>query len=197
MALRFEKGKLRPQPPRLKEVARRKRTEERNRNQDAKGRFVAGNRAPEGRRLKAIIRRHLGKEAVGITVEVLFTETKEIFKALVKAVGSEAPQVQDTLARRARWGVLSAHYALRAAELGLETKEGQTCLEIALKLDARTERLDVTALDLANRLDDRKPDEGSSILDAIDAAGRAAVNEAEAGSELEAPAPQTEAGGGQ
>jgi hypothetical protein len=57
--------------------------------------------------------------------------------------------------------VLSAHYALRAAEFGLESKEGQACLELALKLDARCERLDVTAIDLANRLDG-EPDQQCS-----------------------------------
>jgi len=166
MAVRFEKGKARPQPPRLKDVARRERSGERSRNHDAKGRFTAGNRAPEGRKLKAIIRRHLGKDGTGEAIETLFAETKQIFSALVKAVGSDAPQVQDTLARRARWGVLSAHYALRAVDLGLETDAGQACLELALKLDQRAERLDVTALDLANRLDGNKP-QSKSLADAI------------------------------
>lgn len=166
MALRFEKGKRRPQPPRLKDVAQRERSGERSRNHDASGRFTAGNRAPEGRKLKSIIRRHLGKDAVGEAVEVLFAETKQIFVALVKAVGSDAPQVHDTLARRARWGVLSAHYALKAVELGLDTEQGQTCLELSLKLDQRAERLDVTAIDLANRLGLGKP-EAKSLADQI------------------------------
>jgi hypothetical protein len=175
MSLRREHQKLRPQPARLKDVARRERSGERSRNHDAKGRFVAGNDAPKGRKLKSIIRRHLGRDATGASVEALFAETKEIFRALVKAVGSDAPQVQDTLARRARWGVLSAHYALRAADLGLDTEQGQACLELALKLDARAERLDVTALDLANRLDPRSgPGESNPVLAAIEAAGRTA-----------------------
>lgn len=154
MSFRFEKGKLRPQPARLKDTARRVRAGDRVRNQDGAGRFVPGNTAAHGKRLKAILKRHLGKDATSDAVEALFKETKEIFQALVRSVGSSAPAVQDTLARRARWGVLSAHYALRAIELGLESKEGQACLELALKLDQRTERLDVTALDLANKLDD-------------------------------------------
>jgi len=148
------------------------RTGERSRNQDEKGRFTAGNTAPEGRRLKSIIRRHLGKDAVGDAVEVLFSETKDMFRALVRAVGSDAPQVQDTLARRARWGVLSAHYALRAVELGLETPQGQACLELALKLDQRAERLDVTALDLANRLDGVGHDPAAANLQAAATFGR-------------------------
>jgi hypothetical protein len=157
MALRFEKGKLRPQPARLKDVARRERPANGTVNHDKRGRFAPGNRAPEGRKLKAIIRRQLGREATAPEVERLFRETKEIFSALVRAVGSSKPQVQDTLARRARWGVLSAHYAIRAAELGLETEDGKACLELALKLDQRVERLDVTALDLANRLGGDEP----------------------------------------
>jgi hypothetical protein len=153
MALVFEKGKRRPQPPRLKNVAARQRSGNGAANHDTGGRFTAGNKAAEGKRLKAILKRHLGREATGPDTEALYREVRDIFAALVSSVGSDAPQVQDTLARRARWGVLSAHYALRAVELGLETEQGQACLELALKLDARAERLDVTALDLANRLD--------------------------------------------
>ncbi len=75
-----------------------------------------------------------------------------LFRACKAAVGNDAPQVQDTLAQCARWSVLSAHYALRAVELGLETEEGQRRVELAIKLDQRVERLDVTAIDLADRL---------------------------------------------
>lgn len=151
MALRFEKGKRRPQPARLKDVAKRSANGTVNHNPD--GTFTTKNRAAVNRGTKAAIKRQLGSGATSEAVERLYSDTKVIFLALSRAVGSSAPQVQDTLARRARWGVLSAHYALRAAELGLETDAGQACLELALKLDARAERLDVTALDLANRLE--------------------------------------------
>lgn len=153
MALVNEHGKLRPQPPRLKNVRERERPGERSRNQDAAGRFVAGNDAPKGRAVKRIIKRYLGEgSANSEVVEQLTKDTLHLFAAFRRAIGSDAPQVQDTIARRARWGVLSAHYALRAAEVGLGTEEGDRLLEMALKLDARAERLDVTALDLANRL---------------------------------------------
>lgn len=157
MSLVREHGKLRPQPPRLKNARRRERSVNGAANHDAAGHFTAGNDAAKAKRLKAIIRRQLGHDASGELVEQLYRETRDIFRACLRTVGSQAPQVQDTLARRARWGVLSAHYALRAAELGLETDAGQKCLDLALKLDARAERLDVTALDLAERLPDPKP----------------------------------------
>lgn len=172
MALVHEKGKLRPQPPRLKNLP--KRTRERSRNQDAKGRFVPGNDAPKGRALKQLIRRQLGREATSELVQRLYAETLEVFRACKRAIGSDVPQVQDTIARRARWSVLSAHYALRAAELGLETDAGQRCLDLALKLDARAERLDVTAIDLAERLGAAANEAaGNPILAAIEAAAHA------------------------
>jgi hypothetical protein len=155
MALRNEHGKLRPQPPRAKDLPRPKRTRQRSRNQDGSGRFVAGNDAAKGKRLKAIIRRHLGRDVTGSEhVERVYAETVDVYRACLRTLGGGAtvPQVQDTVARRARWSVLSAHYSLRAVELGLGTEAGDAALEMALKLDARAERLDVTAIDLAERL---------------------------------------------
>ena len=167
MALRFEKGKLRPQPTRLKDIGAQ-RTRQRSRNQDAKGLFVAGNDAPKGRKVKSIIRRYLGEGVTSEQAVVLTADTLALFKALRRAVGNDAPQVQDTLARRARWGVLSAWFSMKAIELGLGTPAGDAALEMALKLDARAERLDVTALDLASRLDE--PGSAQTQADAARAA---------------------------
>lgn len=172
MALRHEHSKLRPQPPRLKDLRPGERPRERSRNQDTKGRFVAGNDAPKGRAVKRIIRRYLGEGAASSEqVEELTRDTVTLFKAFKRALSSDAPQVQDTVARRARWGVLSAWYALRAAEIGLGTEGGDAALEMALKLDARAERLDVTAIDLADRLGSSADKESNPLLAAIEAAG--------------------------
>jgi hypothetical protein len=172
MAIRREHGKGRPQPPRLKDLGSAERSGERNRNQDAKGRFAPGNDAPKGRAVKRIIRRYLGEGAANSElVEQLTQDTLHLFKAFRRAIGSEVPQVQDTVARRARWGVLSAWYARHAAEVGLGTQEGDRLLEMALKLDARAERLDVTALDLAQRLGTGTKGRGATIVQTIEAAG--------------------------
>lgn len=174
MALRFEKGKLRPQPPRIKDVPHRKRTRERDRNRDAKGHFTDGNDAARGKRLKAIIKRQLGRDATGQVVERVYADTVDVYRACLRAVpgGADVAQVQDTLARRARWSVLSAHYSLLATELGLGTEAGNRALEMALKLDARAERLDVTALDLAERLGACEPTRTLSIVERIELAAR-------------------------
>lgn len=169
MALVNEKGKLRPQPPRLKNL-RAQRPRKRSGNQDSKGRFVAGNTAPKGRKVKALIRRYLGEGVTSEQAQELTRDTLALFKALRRSVPNDAPQVQDTLARRARWSVLSAWYALHALELGLGTEAGAKALEMSLKLDARAERLDVTALDLATRLDSGESS-ANPLLDAIEAAG--------------------------
>lgn len=175
MTLRREHSKLRPQPPRLKDLSRRQRSPERSRNQDSKGKFVAGNDAPKGRAVKRIIRRYLGEGAVGDEqVQVLMRDTLVLFKSFKRALGSTAPQVQDTVARRARWGVMSAWYALRAAELGLGTEAGDAALEMALKLDARAERLDVTSLDLAERFQ-TETNTTNPVMAIIAAAGNEAV----------------------
>lgn len=158
MAFVNEKTKLRPQPPRLKNV-RYQRPRQRNRNHDAKGHFTAKNDAPKGRKVKSIIKRYLGTEVTSEQAQALTADTLALFKALRRSLPNESPQVQDTLARRARWGVLSAWYAMKAIELGLGTKAGDAALEMSLKLDARAERLDVTALDLAARLPDAEPQE--------------------------------------
>jgi hypothetical protein len=178
MALRREHNKLRPQPPRLKDLRPSVRTDERSRNQDSKGRFTPGNDAPKGRAVKRIIRRYLG-EGAGTSEQLvaLTNDTLALFKAFKRALGCDAPQVQDTVARRARWGVLSAWYALRAAELGLETDAGMAALEMALKLDARAERLDVTSIDLAQRLGSSPDEQTNPLLAAIEAAGEPSEKE--------------------
>jgi hypothetical protein len=165
VALRHEHSRLRPQPPRLKDTKPRKsreRSGERDRNHDAKGRWAPGNKGPKGRKVKQLIKRYLGSEATGAETEALTKDTLAMFRSLCKSMGSEEPAVQDTLARRARWGVLSARYALRAAELGLDTPAGMKALDLALKLDQRCERLDVTALDLANKL--QRPEDPRAAL---------------------------------
>jgi hypothetical protein len=53
--------------------------------------------------------------------------------------------------------VLSARFAAKAAEVGLYTPEGAKLLEMSAKLDARAERLQVTARDEAERINRSRP----------------------------------------
>lgn len=156
MALVHEHDKLRAQPPRAKNLGRLTAGQP-NRGRGAGGRFAVGNKEATERTVKAAIKRQLGRDATTPEVESLYRETMIQFRAELRRMPSQAAHVQRELAARARWSVLSARYATRAAELGLDSEEGQKALELALKLDSRAERLGVTALDIAERLHRSEP----------------------------------------
>jgi hypothetical protein len=151
MTLVREHGKLRPQPPRLKNLPALTAGEPR-RGRTADGRFARGNDVATERGIKAQLRRQLGRDAEGPDVERLYRETLVQFRAELRQMPSQAPQVQRELAARARWSVLSARYATRAAELGLDTPKGQKAMALAMQLDQRAERRLVTATDISERL---------------------------------------------
>lgn len=149
-------GKRRPGLPQRKDVGPYT-AGERNRNHDAQGRFVAGNGAGKRRALKQVIKRHLGPDAGSAEVESLYRDTARLYAALLADLpANDAPEVQDLVARRARWAVLSARFAAKAAEAGLFGTEAAKHLETALKLDQRAERLAVTARDEAERLKEQR-----------------------------------------
>src|SRR5690242_18320772 len=111
MAFRRDHVKLRAKTPKLREL-RRERSGERNRNHDAAGHFTPKNDEAKNRAFTALVKRHLGADATGEQARVLVKETQTVYRACLRAIGSRVPQVHDTVARRARWSVLSAHYAL-------------------------------------------------------------------------------------
>lgn len=165
MARRFEHQAMRPTPPRRKD-ARPYTAPEPNRDRAAGGRFAPGNRAAERSGVRALIKRHLGADAATEEVEQLYRDTLVQFRAcLADLPANDAAEVQDLTARRARWSVLSARYAAKAAEVGLFTAEGSRLLDMAMRLDARAERLAVTARDEAERLNATRP--RRSPLDAL------------------------------
>ncbi|HYQ28763.1 MAG TPA: hypothetical protein VER04_16135 [Polyangiaceae bacterium] len=152
MARRFEHGKARPTPARRKDLPGYTAPEP-DRNRGASGRFAPGNDAAKRKAIRSLLKRQLGAESETAEVEQLYRETMVQFRALLADLpANDAPEVQDLTARRARWSVLSARYASKAAELGLFTEEGAKLIDTALKLDARAERLAVTARDEAERL---------------------------------------------
>lgn len=157
MARRFEHNGMRAAPPRRKD-AKDYTAAEPNRDRAPGGRFAPGNRAAERSGVKQLIKRHLGADAATEEVEQLYRDTMVLFRGCLAALpSSDAVEVQDLTARRARWSILSARFAAKAAEVGLFTEEATKLLEMALKLDARAERLAVTARDEAERLTKSRP----------------------------------------
>lgn len=163
MAIVNEHGKARPQPPRSKNLPATLTAGEPNRGRLPNGRFAPGNGVATERGIKALLKRQLGKHADDAEVQGLYRETRIQFLAELGRMPSNAPQVQRDLCARARWSALSARYASAAAAVGLDTEEGQKLLELALKLDARAERLGVTALDIAERLAKAAPKQGKPV----------------------------------
>ena len=160
MAFRFEKGKARPQPPRLKDV-RALTVAEPSRGRDENGRFAGGNALAKDRGLKALVKRHLGRDAKGPELEELYRQARLMFVGFLRSLPSTDAHVQDLVARHARSSVLSARYAASATDLGLDTAEGQKAMELSIKLDQRAERLAVTAWDLAEKISASRPVESS------------------------------------
>jgi hypothetical protein len=93
----------------------------------------------------------IGRELKG-DAEPLARESFRMYQALLAELPHTGAQVSSLVAARARSAVLSARYAARAAELGLDTEDGMAALDLSMKLDARAERLAVTALDIATKL---------------------------------------------
>lgn len=177
MAIVHEHGKARPQPPRSKNLPAVLTVGDPRQGRDANGRFAPGNGVATERGIRALLKRQLGKHATDEDVQSLYRETRIQFLAELARMPSSAPQVQRDLCARARWSALSARYAAQAAAIGLDTPDGQKLIELAMKLDARAERLGVTALDIAERLAPKADGKGSNaLLEAIAAAGRSDPN---------------------
>ncbi len=151
MALRFEKGKLRPQRRRLKDLPRTATASEPSQSRGPDGRFAPGNKAAVGRVVRESIKRQLGRDTTAPQVEQLYRETLSLFRSHLAELPDDGSRIQSLVSRQARWEVIGARVATRALEVGIETPEGQRLLDTAMKLDARAERLAVTALDLAER----------------------------------------------
>lgn len=129
----------------------------------AGGRFAAGNAVGRNRGVKAVIRRHLGREASTPVVEQLTRDVRVTCAALKADLPSDAPSVLLLVQARATWSVLQQHLTTLALDAGLTTDAGRGYLELAIKLDQRAERLAITSLDVATTLAEaerRKPTGG-------------------------------------
>lgn len=152
MPIRTEKGKARPQRPRPKDGPTEYTPPEPQPTQprDGRGKFQSG---PAGgrRALPAALKRALAGDA-GTVTELIYRDTLAQFRVLLGELpANDSPAVQALVASQARAIILSAHYATAAATAGLATPEGMKLADMSSKLDARAERLAVTARDIAER----------------------------------------------
>jgi hypothetical protein len=85
-------------------------------------------------------------------IRELAGQASALYRARIEELIYETPTVSALIAEGSRSFVLSARYAHRATELGLDSPEGRLALELSMKLGARAERTAITALDLSARL---------------------------------------------
>jgi hypothetical protein len=151
MALERSKGKLRPGLPRSSDLHTVPAGEP-DGNRDTGGRFEKGNTVGTRRGIRALIKRHLGRDGTNAETESVYRETTTLFGGFMKSMPTEADVVQDLAARQARASVFSARFAAQALEVGIFTDKGRQLLEMSIRFDQRAERLMVTALDVATKL---------------------------------------------
>ena len=147
----FSHGKARPTLPRARALAVAPPVSEANHGRDAKGRFTGKDSPAYGRGWKTLIARMAGRELSGEALE-LGKASWRLYLALLSELPHDGPTVRTLAAAQARSAILSARYASRATELGLDTDAGMKSLELSVKLDMRAERLAVTSQDVAARL---------------------------------------------
>lgn len=168
MTIEKSHDKARPSLPRSSDLAAVPAVDERPRQRDSNGRWTAGNAGGIGRGWRAAIRKMVGRDLKGDDAEPLARESFRMYQALLAELPHTGAQVSSLVAARARSAVMSARYAARAAELGLDSVEGMRALEVSMRLDARAERLCVTAIDVSTKLAaaDRKGNRSVAALHA-------------------------------
>jgi hypothetical protein len=116
------------------------------------GRFAPGHKSAKGRGWKRAIRELAGPNFTDPELKGLAGDAGSLYRARLAELPHVGPTVSAIVAEGARSSVLSARFAARALELGLDTQEGQRALEMSMRLGQRAERTSVSALDLATRL---------------------------------------------
>jgi hypothetical protein len=147
MALRNVKGKLREESPRLKDTPHGT-ARDRTVDHGADGRFVTANGAANGRAAKTLFRETLGSE--GADPEMV-RDAHTMYRAILRESPSDGPSVRQIIAARCRHAVMATRFANEAGKVGLATPEGIKLAEQSRAHDLASQRLAVTAFDLATR----------------------------------------------
>lgn len=85
-------------------------------------------------------------------VRELASQSSSLYRARCDELPCGGPTVSGLIAEGARSTVLSARYAHKALELGLDTPDGQKAMELSMKLGVRAERTALAAYDMSLKL---------------------------------------------
>jgi hypothetical protein len=173
MAIERSKGKARPALPRSSDLAVPQPPPDPRQGRDVNGRFTSGNRTARGRGWKRAIGQLAGSE-LAPELRQLAGDAGSLYRARLGELPHQGPTVSSLVAEGARSSVLSARFAARAFELGLDTDAGRAALETSMRLGQRAERTSISAIDIAVRLavaDERRHPSGLAALRAEVEAG--------------------------
>lgn len=152
MTIEMSHGKARPVLPRSSDL----QSVEADRNpRDGRtqgGHFAAGNRIGVGARWKASVKKLLGRTADDTITAAVGADAWRVYLATLRSMPSDAAPVRSLVALHARHVAVAGYFTNRAAEVGLDTKEGLAFLEVASHHGQRAERTAVTALDVSTKL---------------------------------------------
>ena len=157
MAIEQSHGKARTVLPRSSDLELVESAQSPTEGRAAGGRFAPGNNISTGNRWKAAVRKLLGRGAPDSDVDALARESWRIYLAVLRELPATGATVRTLAALQARHTVLAGHFTNRAADVGLETKEGAALDARAMAHGQRAERLAVTCSDLSSRLAKAKP----------------------------------------
>lgn len=161
MTIEQSHGKARPTLPRSSDLEPIRTERERDADRQPGGRWAHGNKGATGRAWKAAIKAGLPKSTADTVLDELARQSWTLYAAMLREMPSDGPTVRSHVMQVARSTALATYYANRAAEVGLETKEGMALDERSMKHGARAERVSVTAFDIATKQAKRK----DSVID--------------------------------
>jgi hypothetical protein len=158
MTIERSHGRARPTLPRradLRAITPARAESDRDRDRDSLGRFQTGNKVSVARGVNRDVKRLFGKlvrtelsEGAADAVSAAY----RLFRSIMATMPSNAAIVRTQVASACWHTALAGHWRTVALEAGLESAEGIAADERATAHDLRSERLLVSAIDLAQRL---------------------------------------------
>ena len=152
MTIEQSHGKARPTLPRSSDLQPLDADRNPRDGRTEAGHFAPGNRLGVGARWKASIKKLLGRVADDAITVAIGRDAWRVYLATLRAMPSDGAPVRSLVALHARHVAVAGYFTNRAAEVGLDTKEGLAFLEIASHHGQRAERTAVTSLDVATKL---------------------------------------------
>ncbi len=139
---------------------------ERSRCRDSNGRFSSKNQYAANRGFRRSIQRLAGAKGVSdpVAADLARDALRLMGASLAELPDGESPNVRAMVALWARHMALAGHFASRALEVGIETKEGADLDARATRHGERAERLLATVLAASKSLATSKVKRSASTL---------------------------------